>query len=81
MNLVLIEPDTHHFPLDFKHFDEDKNAIIPGRFYLQLLNKNDESVQRQNEEKNLSLTWPYGVVAITVESPNYRLVKISEVGA
>ena len=39
MHLVFLELGTHHFHLGFKLLDENNNAVIPGTFYLQLLNK------------------------------------------
>ena len=39
MHLVFLELDMHRNHLDFKIIDENNNEVIPGTFYLQLLNK------------------------------------------
>ena len=39
MHLVFLELDTHRPHLDFKILNKKNNEVIPGSFYLQLLNK------------------------------------------
>ena len=39
MHLVFFELGTHRHHLDFKILDESNNKVVPGVFYLQLLNK------------------------------------------
>ena len=44
MHLFFLELDTHRNHLDFKILDENNNEVIPRTFYLQLLNKDHESI-------------------------------------
>ena len=45
-HLVFLELDTGHCYLDFKLLNEINNEVIPGTFYLQLLNKDHEHIQQ-----------------------------------
>ena len=51
MYLVFPGFDTHHCYLDFKLLDENKNVIVSKPFYLQLLNKDCEYIQQQNNKR------------------------------
>ena len=42
IHLVFLELDIHHSHLDFEIFDENNTAIISKKFFLQLLNKDNE---------------------------------------
>ena len=48
MNLVFLELDPHHFHLNLRLLDVNRNIVIP-RLYIQLLNKDYEYLWQQNK--------------------------------
>ena len=44
-HLVFSELGTHWPHLDFKLLDENNNEVIPRTFYLQLLNKDHDTIK------------------------------------
>ena len=51
IHLVFLELDIHHYHLDFKIFDENNTAIISKKFFLQLLNKDNEYLWQWCKQK------------------------------
>ena len=45
MHLVFLEQDTYHCHLDFKLLDDNSNPVIPKKFHVQLLNKDDKCIR------------------------------------
>ena len=69
IHLVFLELDTHLPHLDFKILDKSNNEIIQRTFFLQLLSK-DEQILQWNQ--NLSRFKPYN----TTRTTNISLKKI-----